>query len=658
MRHFIEASALLFIASRNHEGALDVSPRGGQPSVAKMVGDAILLPDYMGNKRLDTIGNILASPEIGMLFVCRAQSRILKLRGRAEVSFAPEHMGAFPADELPLMSVLVITPTVAEFATSTAFDRAGFWLDPSRRKPPMDLLGILRNDFELQRNAGNSPVLKNATELDLLERHGIRAAYGASSQLVNTKVYATAETGTQAFIDEAGFLVTARADADGGITMDLSGEAPLQRDHGANTTVFRLSLPPEATAVTPPVEPAEIAILGSSPGRAEIVRMNGSYSPRQKATGEGQELLVSPREIFFHCPLALTRSRVWMADRPQPWTGRRKFTCVEARRESPEVMSFVFQPTDRASVPDIPAGQYVTVSVPHDPVDPPRRRSYSVSAQPGARQVQISVRRIGAGGLSDLLHDSVVAGSEVLLGVPAGRFLCESPEDRPVVLVSAGVGITPVLPMLRRLAATEGAPVWFVHGARDGAHHLFPDEVREIARTALRPIHPVAVYSRPAEGDAPDLTGRIDAARLAALSPVSETDYYICGPDDFMTGLKTGLVALGAVPDRVQYERFNGQNGPMEGMASLSAARAPCAVTFRKSGRTVEWRPESGTLLDLAIEHKVNVAYSCRMGDCQSCVQRLVSGAADHLCEEEPLLGEGQILLCQAVPGGDVVIDC
>lgn len=653
-RQFIENATLMFIASRNAEGALDVSPRGGQPSVVQVDPEGrLLLPDIMGNRRLDTIGNILARPEVGLAMFNRGADRFLRVQARAEVSFLARHIAAFPADETPPKSVLVLTVTETEFVTSSAFARADFWLDPSRRKPPLDLLGILSEDFRLLGQAGQRPVMKHAAEEALLAAAGVRDVYGASSQLVATKVYDRVEVGTRSFIEEAGFVVLAREDATGRIVIDLTGEAPLAIDPLRNSQGFRLSVPPELSETGR--TGGELALLASVPGRAEALRVNGTYTD----SGNGvRDLQITPREVFFHCSAALSRSRIWIDDRRIPWNGRRRFTCVSRRAENPEVMSFVLRSADQAPLGMIAPGQYVTVSLPDDPVEPARRRSYSVSARPDDQSLQIAVRRIGKGGLSDLLHEALVPGHEVLLGVPAGHFVLDSPDNRPVVLVSAGVGITPVLPMLRERAATPGAPVWFVHAARDARHHLFPAEVREIAATAQRPVHLVSAYSRPGPQEACDLAGRLDAAALARLTPVAGADYYICGPEDFMSGLRAGLIALGADPAHVRQEEFTAPGGALAGLATRAGDLKSCSVTFGRSGRVATWTPTSGSLLDLALGNRIDVAYSCRLGDCQSCVQRLVSGPVEHLTEEPPVLSEDQVLLCQAIPLGDLVIDC
>src|SRR5690606_3152135 len=146
------------------------------------------------------------------------------------------------------------------------------------------------------------------------------------------------------------------------------------------------------------------------------------------------------------------------------------------KQENPDVVSFVLRPLDNAPIGDMAPGQYVTVSLPKDPQQT-RRRSYSISGRPDARSLRITVRRVGDKGLSALLHDRLAVGDEVLLAPPAGQFVLDSAPRRSVVLVSAGVGITPLLPMAEHLAREgPGRDIWFVHAARCRRHHLFAEE--------------------------------------------------------------------------------------------------------------------------------------------------------------------------------------
>lgn len=649
-RLFIENSTLLFIASRNAEGAMDVSPRGGQPCVMRVDDDGKLrLPDYNGNRRLDTIGNLLNDPHVALIVLNRGSDRYLRIVATAEVSFRAEDLACFPADENPPISVLVLTPTSVEFVDTSAFARVDFWLDPElRKKPALDLASVIGGDKVAQATAGFAPVLKNEAEERLLAQSGVRNVYGTPSDGVQKKVCDVAGPGGLDFLGEASFVVVAHEDENGGIAIDLTAEAPLSVIPFDNRHAYRLRLSPDISTG----EEGECALLTVTPGRNELLRVNGRFEAETRA------VKIVPREVFFHCSSAFSRSRVWQRDKRTYWSGKRRFVCVERICESPDVSSFILTPVDNAPIGPVEPGQYVPVSLPGE-TGAARQRSYSVSRRPDGRSLRISVRRIGAGGMSDLLHERVGPGSELLVGVPVGRFVLSSPPGRPVVLLSAGVGITPLLPMLDQLArADSGREVWFIHAARDGTHHLFEGEARSIAENAKNGgIRLLSCYSRPREGDRSDLVGRIDAAAIENLLPVDAADFYICGPEAFMTSLRDGLVARGAAPENIRFEAFAAAEG---GLLDLSGMQIvpESKVTFAKSGRTATWTPGEGSLLDLALRNRIEVDYSCRMGDCQSCVKRVASGAVDYPVGELPLLPYNHILLCQAIPRGDLVLDC
>ncbi len=175
-------------------------------------------------------------------------------------------------------------------------------------------------------------------------------------------------------------------------------------------------------------------------------------------------------------------------------------------------MSFVLEPDDDAPVGPVLPGQYVTVALPGQAA----QRCYSVSGR-GERTLRITVRRLGRGGLSDDLHDRLHVNDALSVAAPAGRFVPGPSAERPVVLIGAGVGVTPLLPMLRAFAA-EGRETWYLTGFRDGAHHLFRTEAEQLA--ANPSVHLRSAYSRPRANDTPHRAGRIDASWVAGLLPV------------------------------------------------------------------------------------------------------------------------------------------
>lgn len=365
-RAFVESSTLLFIASRNVDGTMDVSPRGGQPSVLRIDAEGrLLLPDYVGNKRLDTIGNVLGDPDVALLLLNRRCDHYLRISARAAVTQATDVIAVFPADENRPLSVILLTPTGMEFVRSRAFVDAGFWIDPDERKPPLEVLDIYAREGKWQADAGRGPVLYDAGAESRLVEVGLREFYGTPSPLVQTKAYATAGPGFIGFISVASFIVFAHRMATGEIAIDLAG-APLRLDPDANSQSLLLDLVHEGSTVGATPHSAAFAILAAEPGRADNIRLNGTYRDVGAESGGRRRLILHAEEIFFHCSAAFNRSRIWTNARPIAWTGRRSFTCVSRQRENPDVVSFVFEPSDAAPVGDAAPGQYVTISLPHD----------------------------------------------------------------------------------------------------------------------------------------------------------------------------------------------------------------------------------------------------------------------------------------------------
>ena len=248
------------------------------------------------------------------------------------------------------------------------------------------------------------------------------------------------------------------------------------------------------------------------------------------------------------------------------------------------------------------------------------------------------------------------------LSGPSGKFVLDRSSRRPVVLLSAGVGATPVLAMLHALAAQRSQrEVWWVHGARNGSEHPFREEVRElVGRLPNGRLH--VRYSRPEPRDAPGrdfhAEGRIDAAALRGLGVAGDAEHYLCGPAAFLDELTAGLRDAGVPDALVRSERF----GPAAARASgrgraAPSASAPSAVAFSRSGVNATWDSSCPTLLDLAEANGVPAAAGCRIGSCHSCRTEVLDGSVRH--DPEPLEPppDGSALLCCALPEGDVVLD-
>ena len=252
---------------------------------------------------------------------------------------------------------------------------------------------------------------------------------------------------------------------------------------------------------------------------------------------------------------------VWQADAlPIRWApaagSERSLRLVARRRESDDVVSFHFAARDGGALPDFAAGQHLPIALDLPGQKEPVVRSYSLSNGPGRGGYRISVKREPKGLASRHLHDALEVGAILSARAPAGDFVLAG-GTRPVFLVSAGIGVTPLLAMLHALVeSADPRPVWFVHGARDGRHHPLASEVGALAARSDRVTTHVA-YSRPLAGDRGfDRAGRVDAALLAGLRPQLDADYYLCGPPGFMAAIQTALEDRGVPVDRIRSESF------------------------------------------------------------------------------------------------------
>jgi ferredoxin-NADP reductase/MOSC domain-containing protein YiiM/ferredoxin len=341
------------------------------------------------------------------------------------------------------------------------------------------------------------------------------------------------------------------------------------------------------------------------------------------------------------------------------WPGFRPVRVAEIRRESATISSFRLVPAD--GVPSAQAGQYLTVRIPGTP---PLARSYSLSDVPGEHGYRISVKREGAG--SRYLHDRVRVGDTVEVAAPRGGFVLRE-GTRPVVLVSAGVGATPVLAMLHALAAAGGArPIWWLHGARNRDEHAFAAEVDALL-AGLPEAHRVVAYSRSSGADAEhDVTGRLDLAALERAGVPVDADYYLCGPDAFMRAIGAALAARGVPPERVATEAFGAVPVPASGIVS-AGARAPHppagrpgsgpTVSFVRSNVAAAWDDRYASLLDFAEACDVPVGFGCRTGVCHNCESGLLAGAVSYDTEPLEAPAAGRVLVCCTRPASELTLD-
>ncbi|MFZ0974096.1 MAG: MOSC and FAD-binding oxidoreductase domain-containing protein [Solirubrobacteraceae bacterium] len=358
------------------------------------------------------------------------------------------------------------------------------------------------------------------------------------------------------------------------------------------------------------------------------------------------------------------------ADRDAPtapaWSGFQPLRVAEVRRESSTIKSFLLVPTDDAAPKPVAApGQYLTLRVRPSGGGPPLVRSYSLSDIADERGYRISVKRDGAA--SRYLHDRVAVGDVLDVAAPRGGFVLRE-GTRPVVLLSAGVGATPVLAMLHALVGEHTKrPVWWLHGARNHAEQAFGDEVDELL-AELPGSHRLVAYSQPTNGDAPDhdVKGRLDLAVIERAGVPKDADYYLCGPDGFMHAIGAALAAWGITPDRIATEVFGAVAVHRSGIVS-AGARAPHVpdgppgtgpgVTFSRSNLSVSWDDRFPSLLDFAEACDVPVAFGCRNGTCHNCESGLLAGEVTYFIEPLEPPPEGRVLVCSTRPDSELTLD-
>jgi ferredoxin-NADP reductase/MOSC domain-containing protein YiiM/ferredoxin len=350
------------------------------------------------------------------------------------------------------------------------------------------------------------------------------------------------------------------------------------------------------------------------------------------------------------------------------WSGFQPLRVAEVRCESSTIASFLLVPVDDSvATPDAAPGQYLTVRLPPDGDGPEMTRSYSLSDIADERGYRISVKRERAG--SRYLHDRVSAGDLLEVAAPRGSFVLRD-GARPVVLISAGVGATPVLSMLHALAREHSTrPVWWLHGARNREEHAFGAEVDGLL-AALPDSHRVVAYSQPAGADSPgpdyDLSGRLDLAALEHARVPQDADYYLCGPDGFMRAIGAALAARGVAPERIATEVFGAVSVHRSSIVGQSD-RAPHApdgpqgdgpiVTFSRSNLTVPWHDRYRSLLDFAEACDVPVGFGCRNGTCHNCESGLLAGDVTYDIEPLDPPPDGRILVCSTRPDTELTLD-
>jgi len=350
------------------------------------------------------------------------------------------------------------------------------------------------------------------------------------------------------------------------------------------------------------------------------------------------------------------------------WPGFRQMRVAQIRKESDSVTSFILEPIDGQLLPLCQAGQFVVLRLHLDPDKPPVLRSYSLSDLPAADHVRISVKNELNGLGSSFLCNRVREGDVLDVSAPRGSFTLR-PGQSSVVLLSAGVGATPVMSMLHSLAAERSQrELWWIYGARNRVDHPFAEESRSLLKQLSRGRGYV-VYSRPAATDRVgadfDAPGHIDTALLERIGVPQNSDFYLCGPTSFLQNMRDGLRNWGVLAENVHTEIFGSLEAITPGMAQvdhsphlpLGPPGSGPAVSFARSGITAAWNQKFASLLELAEACDVPVRWSCRAGVCHTCMTGLIGGSIIYNPEPLERPAPTNVLVCCSQPNAGVTLD-
>jgi ferredoxin-NADP reductase/MOSC domain-containing protein YiiM len=336
------------------------------------------------------------------------------------------------------------------------------------------------------------------------------------------------------------------------------------------------------------------------------------------------------------------------------WVGFRPLRITRVVAETATVTSLYLDAADGQALPRALPGQYVTLRL-VGAGDPAPVRSYSISSGPDETAYRISVKTEGPA--SQFVRTSLRAGGFVDVAAARGEFVLDS-DMNAIVLLSAGIGVTPVLAMLHALADERSErEIWWIHTARNEDEHPFAAEAHELLR-ALAHAHEHVVYT--------ERSGRLTAAELARLDLPADATAYLCGPEGFMADMRAALGQIGLEPAHVRTELFGARPASTPGVIDTItvAPHQPPApigtgpeITFARSGLTVAWAQQFPSLLELAESCDVPTRWSCRTGVCHTCITPVLAGEVryDPLPLEPP--GNNQALICCAQPTDDMVLD-
>jgi len=728
----VARSDTLFIASQFSEEAadwshgVDVSHRGGKPGFVLVAHETLLLiPDYSGNCMFNTLGNIAINPKCGLLFIDFDTGDTLQLTGEAEILWEPAHTRRFPGAKRVLafsvdeaLQIERALPFTWEFqGYSSVFDKfeaVDTGGEAAAQLPPMTLKSVnvsMPKDIVHNAKVVTTGIFKEPVEGRVMLRrlnldgdgqadlwgHGgaFRAVYVYSFE---NYAYWAHELGRDDFtVGQFGENFTVE-----GMLEENIHVGDVFRVGSALVEVSQPRVPCYKLAIKMGIEGFQNQFLASGRmgfyfrvleegevGAGDTIELV-NRDPGAMTVREVNDLLYFDKENLKGSAKALdipALSHGWkgsfeerLAKAPAQTRERyRSFVVDRKEPESQTITSFYLVPEDGAALPDFLPGQFLTFELNIPGLPKPVLRTYSLSDCANSDYYRVSIKRESApadqpdlapGLSSNYFHDHVGIGTKIRVGAPRGKFHLDPDSERPIVLLSGGVGLTPMIAMMNAIVQSDARrPVWFIHGTRNGREHAMGAHVRGMVE-ANDNVHAHIRYSQPEaddiEGRDYDGLGRVDIALLKQQLPFDDYEFYLCGPTPFMRSLYCGLLSLDVSEERIHYEFFGPASILKEDAKPIGPAKVPTAqtelaggiqVTFARSGVTAGWDPACESILDLAEHQGLNPDYSCRSGICHTCMCKLVEGEVEYfevpLDEPDP----GCVLICCSRPKTNLVIE-
>jgi ferredoxin-NADP reductase len=374
----------------------------------------------------------------------------------------------------------------------------------------------------------------------------------------------------------------------------------------------------------------------------------------------------------------LSRRQVSPRASPEPAAGPpwRAFRIVRRTLEDPDgsQCSFHLAPVDGRPLPDFHPGQFLTVSLTPPGEARPVVRCYSLSDRPEPGLYRITIKRVPSpperpdlppGRCSGYFHDHVQVGDTIRVRGPSGAFYLDPDPDLPVVMIAGGIGVTPMVSMLRWLASTTPQRrAHLFYAVQNSAVHAFRLELRTLFQSCPA-LDQTVVYARPLPGDVEgqdyDRKGFVDQALVEpVLQTLGRCAVYVCGPPPMMEALVPALRRAGVAEADLHYEAFGPASVPRPAHIPADAGGLPVVrlpVRFLRSGRTVDWTGQAGTLLEFAESNGIAIDAGCRAGQCGSCETRLVSGEVSYHQRPDWEVAQGYCLPCVCAPSSALELD-